>query len=42
MAAVLFGRNNKKRKRGDIDGLEDLDEAEKRRRKLMDERLKQL
>jgi hypothetical protein len=41
MQAVIFGRNNKKRKLNEA-GLDDLDEGEKRRRKLMEERLRQL
>jgi hypothetical protein len=36
----MFGNNNKKRKRNDVDGLED-DEVNRRKR-LMEERLRQL
>lgn len=41
MQAVLFG-NNKKRKRGDVDGLDDddLDDDQKRRKKMYEERMK--
>ena len=42
MQAVLFG-NNKKRKRGDVDGMDEddyLDDDQKRRKKLYEERLK--
>jgi len=40
MQAVLFG-NNRKRKRGDVDGL-DLDENTKRKLQLKEERMNQL
>lgn len=40
LAAVLFGNNNKKRKRHEVEGLEDDDMN--RRKRLMEERLRQL
>jgi hypothetical protein len=39
MEAVLFGQNNKKRKRYQA-GLEDMDDPMSRRKKLMEERMK--
>lgn len=42
MEAVLFGQNNKKRKRYQASGLEDLDDPMSRRKKLMEERMRQL
>ena len=42
MQAVLFGVNNKKRKRDEVDGLDGDDNYGRRRMKLMEERLKQL
>eukprot|EP00347_Sterkiella_histriomuscorum_P004010 403362094 len=44
MQAVLFGNNNKKRKRGEVEGLDDnetLDEEDKRRKKMFEERFRQ-
>ena len=41
MEAVLFGQNNKKRKRHQTD-LDDMDDPLTRRKKLMEERMKQI
>lgn len=41
MQAVLFGNNNKKRKRNEVEGFDNDDEGHRRKR-LMEERLKQL
>ena len=41
LGAVLFGNNNKKRKRNEVEGFEGNDEGHRRKR-LMDERMKQL
>ena len=41
MEAVLFGMNNKKRKRHEV-GLDDMDDPVNRRKKLMEKRLKQI
>lgn len=38
MQAVLFG-NNKKRKRGELDGFDDLDDNSKRKLRLREERM---
>jgi hypothetical protein len=40
LAAVLFGANNKKRKRNEVEGLDD--QEGHRRKRLMEERLRQL
>jgi hypothetical protein len=42
MEAVIFGRNNKKRKRDEVDGLDNMDDHMNRRRKMIEERLKLL
>ena len=42
MEAVIFGRNNKKRKRDEVEGLDDMDDPQRRRKKLMEERFKLL
>lgn len=43
---MLFGQNNKKRKRGEVGGLdgddEHMDDEQKRRRKMFEERIKQI
>jgi hypothetical protein len=41
MEAVLFGMNNNKRKRHEVD-LDDMDDPVNRRKKLMEQRLKQI
>jgi hypothetical protein len=41
LQAVLFGNNNKKRKRNDVEGFDNDDEGHRRKR-LMEERFKQL
>jgi len=40
LAAVLFGANNKKRKRNEVEGIDD--QEGHRRKRLMEERLRQL
>ena len=42
MEAVIFGRNNKKRKRDEVDGLDDYDNGDRRKMRLIEERMKQL
>jgi hypothetical protein len=42
MEAVLFGQNNKKRKRYQAGLDDDMDDPHVRRKKLMEERMKQL
>jgi hypothetical protein len=42
LAAVLFGNNNKKRKRFEVEGLDNYDDGAIRRKRLMEERPKQL
>jgi hypothetical protein len=41
LGAVLFGNNHKKRKRNEVEGLDGNDEGHRRKR-LIDERMKQL